>query len=350
MRRSSIALSILLAACGSAAPSQEAPEHAQNPSESQVAYDVHEWGLVRAAEGDVLDIGAIGPPLRAMPLAVDKPVLYFHPEAALHLRSVVVRASGGEIVEAWPLPERSRERIVWRDVAIDPSGACEPSPLPMASDPACAGVPGVCETPSLATVRAPGSACVRVAGATDSFLFYRARSRAYTPPLRFARRGTRGEVDIVNDGDEAIPGWLVRMQNVGGLVSALAVRPPAPRRTITIGSDFAATDEAVTDHPVPVATNPNAGSRAVRDSLREIGMTDGEIDAFMRAWEPALFGAGGVDRGTIDVLTDGRFAPEDSFLYFLPASGCDRIAHLELDPPPRSVRRAIAVWTSLGRD
>jgi hypothetical protein len=340
-------------------------------SASPAAYDVHEWGLMRALPGDVLSAGAIGPPRPVMALSVDKPVLYFHADGSLTLRTVELDAGGGAIVEVWPDPllrTAEASRLTWRDVALEPTGECAPSPLPTLGDPPCALLPAgeMCEVASLGIVRVPGVACVRTAGVVDSLLFYRARTRAFTPPLRFERSAAvYAEVTITNDGTLPIPGWIVRLHDSYGSVRALAVRPPAPGTSIVVGADFAAAaadgtradDEAVADMPVAPGS-PEPGRRAVRESMREIGLTDGEVDAFLRAWDERLFGLTptGVDRTVLDTLAaddlrttdeDGELAPAESFLYFLPEPSVDGVARLTFDPPPRSVRRAMAVWSAL---
>ncbi len=339
------------------------PAHPEptTPAAQTADYEVHEWGLLRATAGDVLSAGAIGPPREVEPMAVDKPVLYFHTASPMTIARVAVDAHGGAIVEAWPSPPRTGDasELVWRNVAVDPTGECRPSPLPTASDTACTSLPAgdLCEVPSLALARTPGSACLHMPEATESLLFYRVRTRAFTPPLRFERRAPGGaEVTVTNEGGTAIPGWLVRMHDDYGTVSALAVRAPGPHESIAVGADFDAAARAgnhatADDQPMRGPANAEPGRRAIRDTLREIGLTEEETSAFLRAWDPALFALApsdlSVDSLTASDETDRRVAPTDSFLYFLPAADCERVARLELDPPPRSITRALAVWSQL---
>ena len=223
----------------------------------------------------------------------------------------------------------------------------------------------LCEVASLGIVRVPGVACVRTSGVVDSLLFYRARTSSFTPPLRFERSATvHDEVRVTNEGALPIPGWLVRMADSYGSVRALAVRPPGPGETIVVGVDFlGAADRIGEDESVdiPVAPgSPGPGRTVVRDSMREIGLTDGEADAFLRAWDMLLFGvAPTVLYGTtVDTLTaddsrsvdedgDGVLGPTESFLYFLPEASVDGVARLTFDPPPRSVHRAMAIWSPI---
>ncbi|MBX3269822.1 MAG: hypothetical protein KF729_06155 [Sandaracinaceae bacterium] len=345
----------------SRAPDTEAPDP-EAPDTAAADYEVHEWGLLRATADDALSAGAIGPPRAVTPITVDKPVLYFHTSAPFVLRRAEVDTRGGRIVEAWP-PARSSDpsRLVWTDVRIDPSGACAPSPLPTLRDPACTRLgPGeVCEVAALAIVRTDEAACVRTAEHTDSMLFYRERTRGLTPPLRFERTSTYEVVEVTNEGTSAIPGWLVRLHDDGTSVRALAVRPPAPGQRITVGADFAAAtvpraddevaqDRAAVDGPA-LPGSPEPGRAAIRATVRELGLTEAEADAFLRAWDPTLFAVTTDGRfGAIDVLTaDGDPAPRESFLYFLPEADCERVSHLTLDPPPRAIRRALALWSPL---
>lgn len=378
---SSTALALALGACscGTAAvpaPTTPATESARAEgagtapaSASAAAYDVHEWGLMRALPGDVLSAGAVAPPRPIEAMTVDKPVLYFHADGPLTLSTLDVDAGDGAIVEVWPDPllrTGDASRLSWRDVVLDPAGECTPTPLPTLADPPCALLPAgeMCEVASLAIVRVPGVACVRTAGAVDSLLFYRARTRAFTPPLRFERTAAVfEEVTITNEGTLPIPGWIVRLHDSYGSVRALAVRPPGPGESIVVGADFAAAaaarvdDEAVADMPVAPGS-PEPGRRAVRETMREIGLTDGEVDAFLRAWDLRLFGLTptDVDRTVLDTLAaddmrtadeDGELAPAESFLYFLPEASVDGVARLTFDPPPRSVHRAMAIWSPI---
>lgn len=368
-RTTPVALALLTACACGAATSTPASTTTTTATGGAAGYDVHEWGLVRALPGDVLNVGAIAPARMAYPMAVDKPVLYFHADAPLTLASVRVDAGEGTLAEVWPEPPRTGEASVvnWRDVALAPSGDCPFSPLPGLGDPACTSLPAgeLCEVAQLGVVRVPGVACVRTAGVTDSLLFYRARTRSFTPPLRFERVVSGGEdVTVTNEGTEVIPGWLVRLRDDYGSVRALAVRPPAPGASIVVGSDFAAAadtgpvadDEAV-DMPV-MPGSPEPGRRALRETMIDIGLTDGEADAFLRAWDERLFALAPstvADGTPIDTLAadrrgmdeDGDPGPMDSFVYFLPEASVDGIARVTFDPPPRSFHRAMAIWSPI---
>lgn len=345
-------------ACGSSAPhavdpsgagaAQGEPEGSRSAGPS-ADYEVHEWGLVRGGPGDTQRFDAIAP-VSIEATAVDKPVLYFHAPAALTLRSVSVEArSGGTLLETWPLAATEGARATWTNVAIDPSGACEPSPLAMPTEPPCAGLPSgeVCETLSLASVRTGDGACVHVGDESERFLFYRGRAQTFTPPLRFERTGAYEVIRVTNEGDAVVPGMLVRLSSDGARVRTLAVAPPPPHQSIEVHADFDAVDgdRAVDDESdMPRLPPTGPGRDALRESMRTIGLTDDEADAFFRAWDAALFGPGQPALDTLSADLDP--APVDSFVYFLPADALEDVAHLELDPPPSGgVHRAIAMWS-----
>lgn len=329
-----LVIATVLVGCACGAPAAEAPAPTPPPPTHVAApdYEVHEWGLVRGEAGDVLQIGAIAPPIIAMPMVVLKPVLYFHASAPFTLSSVRVAASaGGQIVEAWPLVPLG-DHVEWTSVAIDPGGACTPSALPTPADPPCTSLGGgFCEVAGLAIARTEAS-CVRVGDTTERFLFYRGRSTTLTPPLTYEHVGDRGEIRVTSDRDAAVPGVLVRVWSQLGSTRALAVAPPAPHASITVPPPA---DDATAD----------AGRAALHASMTELGLTSDEADAFLRAWDASLFGS-----GEVGAQLDLALAPPvatDAFVYFLPEAMTDDVARLTFDPPPRAVHRAIAVWSTV---
>jgi hypothetical protein len=341
----------LACACGSgssSAPPTSAPASSETRPEDRTQaesadYEVHEWGLVRGDVSDTLQYGVRAP---MVVMAIDKPVLYFHAPTAMTLRSVSVEArSGGTLLETWPVAH-SGSTARWENVAIDPSGPCEPTRLPGRSEPPCVGL-DVCESMTLGTVRVADADCVRVGSSMDRFLFYRGRASTFTPPLAFERIDANGTVRVTNEGDVVIPGVLVRI-HTDGTVSTLSVAPPNPHQSIDVAAAFDVQAEdhrgAVDDLPLVAPTGP--GRESLLESMRTIGLTVTESNAFMAAWEQALFAPAGIAMDELSV--DGDPGPRDSFVYFLPAGAIDQFAHVELDPPPsRGFHRAIALWTTV---
>jgi hypothetical protein len=317
---------------------------------AEPGYDVHEWGLVRADQGDKVRIGAVAPPLPPEVLIMTKPVLYFHADVPMMLRSVSVTAPSGSVVETWPLADNGPDEhtMGWSGVSIDPKSACPSSPLPRKGDKPCSKLRAgdECESLGLAAVRTVDSSCVRVGDKTETFLFYRVETTALTPPLRFASQ-KGGDVLVTNDGDDAVPGLLVRIETVQNETHTLTARPPAPHGSIVVGRDFPKASPkppADDDEPPPSAPRPRivtGPARAdIRSTMMGIGMASTEVDSFMKAWDETLFGSPS-SRGFRPVT------PGTTFLYFLPVATLERAAKVTFDPPPRSFPRAFAVWTHL---
>lgn len=362
------------------------PETGAPPVEAApaAAYEVHEWGLLRAAAGDVIEAGAARPPrMVPVPIAVDKPVLYFHATAPMQVDRVRVEAIGGSVREHWPLTGAGLfpPSIEWSGLVLDRDGsaageACAGAFPTTASRP-CSELPAGedCESSELGGLRAASASCVASGEARLPFLFYRARSSTFTPPLNVTGSPS-GELALTNAGEAPIPGWVVRIRRNGGQARTIAARAPGPRETITLGAAFETaavpvapstpSDESLplTDQPA-LPGSPEPGRQALRLTLAEIGLDEAETEAFLRAWDGPLFGdwegplvdlpragsdavdrRGPADRIPIDVLrADDQTQPEvDTILYFLPAAACDEVARLSFAPRPARVVRALAVW------
>ncbi|MFO0615083.1 MAG: hypothetical protein U0414_21005 [Polyangiaceae bacterium] len=350
-RSSTVLAAFLLLACG-AAPREappaalEPPARSASPRTDTAAYEVHEWGLLRAEAGDVLNAGVVAPPNYHL-MDVGKPVLYFHAAAAMRLTSVRVRTPLGSIVESWPSTGIGNgAEVTWTGVALGPNSDCAVSKLPTTAEPPCSLLaPGTqCETAGLAAVRTEDASCVTSGATTERFLFYRAQAK-FTPPLRFTRE-TGDVVEVENDGDLPIPGILIRVSGDGQRTRSTVAIPPAPHAKVRVGR--APSTDADVDAPsdrrgraLGPAVGP--GLEALRMTLGDLGMTSDETDAFMGAWTETLFSG----TGAADDEADARLSQSDSFIYFLPVQAIDAIATLELDPPPRVVKRAFAIWSSV---
>ncbi|MFO0708516.1 MAG: hypothetical protein U0353_01680 [Sandaracinus sp.] len=267
-------------------------------------YEVHEWGLLRAQRDgttEVLRAGAIAPPRPIEPMAVDKPVLYFHAGSPLTLRSVGVHVEGGAILETWPFVA-GRTDVAWTDVALGSPTNCTPSALPSGAEPPCAALgPGAyCESPSLALVRTSEASCVTTHGATERFLFYRAQSTTFTPPLRFTRTEVYEDVRVDNDGDAPIPGVLVRIWSDGTHTRTLVAQPPPPHGSVVIGHGFDALDDdqqpadapydrrGSLDESLPAPTVSGPGRAGIRQTMTEIGLSGGGRRVLQRLGRDAL--------------------------------------------------------------
>jgi len=319
---------------------------------SKPQYDVHEWGLVREDKNGTFRITGVAP-AHAELIIITKPVLYFRADAPLTLNTVSVAVPGGHVVETWPLAKLGADKNMyqWAGVSVDPTSPCKSSPLPRKIDPPCSVLApdDECESAGLAAVRTVDSSCVRVGGATEMFLFYRGSTAALTPPLRFVRQAD-GRVTVANDGDRPIPGRLIRIETNGRQTRTLSAAPPAPNGSVVVGTEFPH-EKSVSpfgpaeesprgrgEPPPQIVTGP--GRQDLRVSMREVGMADTEVDAFMKAWDDTLFGV---------VLRNGmpEAGPVTMFLYYLPEETIAGFANVSFDPAPRSFRRAFAVLTRL---
>lgn len=326
--------------CGSTAtstttiPSAPTARTSSEPS----TYSVHEWGLVRAAAGDALFVGAMGPPAPPIDLIpVEKPVLYFHLSGSepLDIATVAVDALGGTIVEHWPYTGggAAPASIAWTGLRLEP-GSCPLRP-PTAAEPPCShvlGTRGECESLALASAVASDAACVRSATTASPLLFYRSTSTAMTAPLR-AFHLDFGDIHVRNDGDHPIPGRLVRFQRSGADVRVVVVDPPAPHHTIVVGHDWG---------------GPDVARAAVTETLRGLGLSEPEAAAFLASWDAAFFGPASATPTALeeDIPLEETPSPEESILYFLPAADVARLSRLDFEPAPTEVRRAIAVWSA----
>lgn len=352
--------------CGSrtdTAPSQE-PEPAQQATpQSEAAATpvqaVHEWGLVSVRASGVELAAGPGqqPPPQNMELTIDKPVLYVHADEATSLHVEVVPGEGMSVAEHYPPVQGP---LTW-DVEVTP-GECT---TPRIYSGPCNSSDGYCETHELGLYETHDAACLTHGELSLPLLFY--RLRADTPPalpLTVERTDPRGVV-LRNVGLQ--PGASVwRVSWDGGATHATRMTVPAAGEEFTLAR---------------VAEGGVGEARAAtRQELFRLGLTQDEADAFMRAWDTALFGAApsgdnadgdgrvdgipadlppatdrpvDVDSLTADESVIGdprsRNAPRvrDALLYWLPESNIESMAGLTFRPEPQKISRAILVRVDL---
>lgn len=314
------------------------------PPAQSSTYAVHEWGLIRIETGDVWNVGAVTHAPPPVPMVVRKPVLYFHTwaDAPVHVDAATVVADHGTIREHWPLTQAASphpESIAWTNLEIA-NRACTPAPLPSLSAPPCTTLgPGEeCETPELATVRVPGSACVHTPNGDDTMLFYRSTNNAFTPSVTVTTTAN-GERRFQNTGPYDMPGsvFLFHPWPEGVLIS----EAPAPRagQTSVLGSSMYDSDRA---------------SVRVRETLVSLGLTEGEANVFLCVWSDSFF------RRDPQLVSNARETevarglrrsparpPTDSVLYFLPEADIQRISRISFSPMPARVVRVMAIWAQL---
>jgi hypothetical protein len=367
----------LLCACGpksdaSAPPTNTPPSirppAPQPPVVEAAPFEVHEWGLVRGGANDTIVVGASLPQL--MPMAVAKPVLYFHlgSEAPVEVSVTARMGEGGTIVESWPIGAAPSARFASWSARVT-RGSCHHGRLPSFGDAPCLGLNDGCEAATLDTVESDDADCVMVGPQSANHLFYRGSLTGVDPLPLVVERLPDGRVRVRNRGTEPIPGALLRVRLGYGAPrvsdGATSAPAPGPGATVEIG--------------VPAGTTAAAAEQSGA-MLRELGLTVGETAAFRRAWDTILFGlpdgAAAADlplypagprpvqpvhaeaaRPTAVIPTivtaapvAGAFLapqPSDSLIYFLPPSVIEKLSTLELAPRPTRTVRVIAVWLEL---
>jgi hypothetical protein len=317
---------------------EPAPSESEPVGEPVPSYTVHEWGVVRGGPSDTLEAGAIGPAVApTTPLVVLKPVLYFHlvdpTLASMELTRTRVTAVEGTIREHFPVTESAPfpTSVDWGAATIE-HGACDgPFDAPALGELPCSALPAgeACEAASLASVVTGDADCVVRAGSPTPFLFYRSSTRGLSVPLR-ATRLPNGDLEVRNEGGLPIPGRMVRILRGGGALRVMTASAPAPSATVTLGGSWSSADE---------------GGAAITEALTALGLTAEESEAFHRAWDPTLFGEAG-EVMTLDLSLRVE-SLDESIFYFLPPELTERIATLDLVPPPTEIRRAMGVWTAI---
>lgn len=355
------------AACGSPRATESSSEASQThagtevPTSPQAAlpradYDVHEWGLMRVQSGDQWTAGAVAGQRRPEPMAVDKPVLYFHTlsSSPIPISNIGVQAIGGTIREHWPLSSvvtPTPPRISWDNVEIA-NRACTPGPLPNIGMFPCnsLGYNESCESPELAVVRTDDSACVHTSRGDESMLFYRSTNATYSPPVEIERLSAT-DLRVRNNGANAMPGAMFRFHRERDGIRIAEGTVPSPGQSSLLGSAY---------------FDASRARLRIRETLVTMGLTASEADAFVRAWDSAFFETRATDRiVAVDELTDRRGAhdgivatddiavdrpiappPIDTVLYFLPTADIENISALSFSPAPRRIVRVMAVWAA----
>lgn len=344
----------LASSCGSDS-SQRSPRPATEMDVSPT-YDLHEWGLITtSARG--FELGA-GPGQRVMPeemLTVDKPILYVHADSAFDLSVEVTPRSGLTFAEIWPPMNES----TWQ-VSVSP----EPCRGGHTYPTSCSAPDGYCEVAELALYETDDAACLSAGENTLPLLFYRMRHADEGPTLPLEIKKDGDEVVAENRGwDDGVGAlWRVTWDGNAGVAHAARAAVPARGERVSLAR--------------PTSGGVADARAAIRADLGTHGLTAPEAEAFMRAWDEALFGSasdGTRDRrGTdgddglaadepvqvsdetdIDSLTNDIPAIQggpriaDVLLYWLPRSNIDAMAELDAQPAPRNLRRAILVRVDL---
>lgn len=333
---------ILVSSCGSDTAQRETTSREMEASPN---YDLHEWGLVTSSPRG-FEVGT-GPGQRVTPdemLVVDKPVLYVHANAEFDLRVAVSPRSGLQFAERWPVMADNR----W-DVRVTPDTCRGTYPE------SCSAPDGYCEVAELSLYETSDAACLRSQDQELPLLFYRLRQDGAGPELPLRVDSSNPElVTVRNESWRSGVGALWRVTwTPGSGTHATRVAVPATGEGVSLSR--------------PTSGGVNAARTALRADLSSHGLSTEETEAFMRAWDQALFGAAAVSdrRSTddevadepvaVDELTDGipaiaggpRIA--DVLLYWLPMRDINALAGIDATPAPRNLRRALLVRIDLNR-
>ncbi|MFT5358164.1 MAG: hypothetical protein ACI9KE_005401 [Polyangiales bacterium] len=348
-------LLVFLIACGGGpgCGSRSETAHSETPSLPEPTapspiQSVNEWGLVSVGPRGV-ELAA-GPGTQQLSLqqvfTIDKPVLYVHASAPTSLHVEVTPGEGMSVAEHFP---HVAGPLVW-NVEVTP-GECT---TPRDYTGSCNSTDGYCETHELALYETSDADCLTQGELNVPLLFYRLRADDEPAMPLSVDGGNENEVVLFNTGLEAGASiWRVTWD--GAQAHATRAVAPAAGEQLVI-------QRAVQGGVVDVRA-------AIRQDLAGLGLTRHEAEAFMRAWDSALFGAqGSIDGeladedGTptdipvrdIDSLTsdetilDRRVIPgaprvTDAILYWLPAAHIEAMSALTFRPAPQVVHRAILV-------
>ncbi len=340
---------ILVSSCGS----DTAQRETSREMEASPSYDLHEWGLVTSSPRG-FEVGT-GPGQRVTPdemLVVDKPVLYVHATSEFDLRVAVTPRPGLQFAERWPVMTNNQ----W-DVHVTP-GTCRGT-----YPESCTAPDGYCEVAELSLYETSDAACLRSGEQQLPLLFYRLRQDGNGPELPVRVDTSSDEVIVRNESINDGVGALWRVTWTGGSgTHATRVAIPATGQSVSV--------------PRPTSGGVDAARTAVRADLGTHGLSPDETEAFMRAWDEALFGAASVsDRrevadeeaaddevadspvavDEVDRLSDGLPAMSggpriaDVLLYWLPMRDINALAGIDAAPAPRTLRRALLVRIDLNR-
>lgn len=355
--RSTVLLATLLTACGGAAETGSTTTAATGttalaettttetapatPLGATGGFEVHEWALLDVLDGGTTELA--GGPGHPPPMtSVRKPVLYVHlPDGTDELAFALdARMTSGSILEHWPASTVTGGSVHWDAVAR--RAHCD-TVVPSTRGRWATPADGVTELPDLPIYDATDAACLTVGTETAGLLFYRGTLGTPTLPLSVTRGADMNVTVTATSDTTGAPGEVLRLST--------ALSGPWPIGHVVISRAPMPTNGTSVTLPVgTVAVDPAGEGAQLAAAMLTLGMTQPEADAFVRAWQEALFGAGDPasrreardDRGpTVPEL------PQDAVIYWLPTAAVDSIATLTITPAPSAVRRAFLVRVTL---
>jgi hypothetical protein len=320
------ALPCLLSACGAA--SAAPPQSATTEAESGAPFVVHEWGLIDVFRDGEMEIGAgagtpdghaVGDTEYAR-----KPVVYFHLDEGVRALDVRVDVQlAGTLVESWPtLTRHEGNRFGW-DASLTACGPGEHSAATdltvMTSRTECPASDGYCEVADLPSYETADAACVDVGDEQGRLLFYRGLLSPGTRlPLSVEGAASTLRIRTAETLPQRI--YLVRDEQ------AFLLHPSANNATL-----------------LEADAEPCDGAASFTRDLLDAGLTEGEANAFMRAWSASLFEGDVQSRERMRLWRGAEIGAEFTLLYFLPRADIERLAPMQVTPTPRRLERVMAV-------
>ena len=332
-------------------PDADPPDVAVDPDPPPVRYVLHEWGVF------VFDGGwtVHGPTPEVEEISFDKPVIYLYSDESFTL-DVTVGFASGTSTETWPLrPDGAY--VGWEGIQVRP-GPCETTPFPTVWEEPWFEEP--CEACTLGSCVVPDASCLTHGDTVATLLFYAGTMPGYSAPLQGSvwTEGIEGTIgfELSNvSGRRVDDVWFLYRTTTSECTYMPDECPVATADLafayfdeISPGSGFGTSTELVrleaeidpaTGLPVPGTLGAwdewDQLPGELRDKLVEHGLYGDEADAFMAAWDTALFGLLGRDSSYIEPM----YRNGGALLYFM--SEDDYEAQLPIETsiePAESVR------------
>lgn len=336
-----------------------APDVLVDPEPPPVRYVLHEWGVF-VIDGSGASVH--GPTPEVEEISVDKPVIYLYSEEAFTLDLAVGFESGGTS-ETWPVRPNG-PYVQWSGLGVRP-GPCEPTPFPtLYENP---WMETFCEACTLGSCVVPAAACLTHGDTVATLLFYAGNMPGLRAPLQGAvwTEGIEGMVgfEVSNESSRSVRGvWFLYRSTTSTCTFPEEYCPVATADLALayfdeiepgsgIGSSLPLVHlEAELDeygNPVPGTLGSweewEALAGELGASLVERGLYGEEADAFLAAWDTALFGILGADSSTIEPM----YRNGAQLLYFLSPEQYDEQLPLEVSPAPAESVRLGMVYQHL---
>lgn len=331
-----------------------------DPVPPPLAYTLHEWGVFVWEDGRTT---LHGPTPESTESSVDKPVVYLYTEEPFTLDLTVGFASGASR-ETWPMVPLGPS-VQWAGLQVRP-GPCETTPFPSVYE--SPWVEEMCESCTLHTCVAPGAACLTHGDTVSTLLFYNGDMPSYSPPLdgEVWHDGIDGtiSVSLSNISSKVVEGvWFLYRDatSAGGCFPGESCPVVAADLalmyfdTFDPGSGMGSSVELIhleaeldpEGWPIPGTLGSwdewDALAHELREALIDRGLTSGEADAFLSAWDTTLFGL----LGSGSFYVEPMYRNGGALLYFMGPEEYDALLPLEASPEPVEMVRLGMVYQHL---